>query len=60
MGGRLGVGCVDISEEGWVMSSAKLSKRIDFTMLGKKGRAVNHRGQDARKRVGKANEIIVL
>jgi hypothetical protein len=35
-------------------------KRIDFTMLGKKGTAVNQRSRDAGKRIGKANEIIVL
>jgi hypothetical protein len=35
-------------------------KRIDFTMLGKKRIAVNRRRQGAGKRIGKANEIIVL
>jgi hypothetical protein len=35
-------------------------KRIDFTMLRKKGLAVNHRDSGTGKRVGKANEIIVL
>jgi hypothetical protein len=35
-------------------------KRIDFTMLGKKGTSVNHCGQDTGKRVGNTHEIIVL